>query len=199
MEVASLASPLVGYVCSDPDWSFPGFRQWQALRSFGVPTESIWSDDLSVTGASHPGLDDCLAHLRPNDTLVLYDLRAVAGSLDDLEQFLEGLATRNAELRLAADPAANIDFLQGNGLVTALLALVRLQRAINSGRTKQGLHAARANGKVGGRPRKLTDDELRHAVQRLRNEKMALAEICMQLGINRTTLYRRLGTRRDFF
>jgi DNA invertase Pin-like site-specific DNA recombinase len=70
-------------------------------------------------------------------------------------------------------------------------ALAEFERNLIRERTIAGLAAARARGKLGGRPRKLATDGKVHLAKTLYHEKKRpIADICKTLGISRATLYR---------
>ncbi|NKT12172.1 helix-turn-helix domain-containing protein, partial [Rhodococcus hoagii] len=68
----------------------------------------------------------------------------------------------------------------------------QLRAGTSSGTDLRRLAAARARGKVGGRPRKMTDSRIKQA-RRMRENGMSQTEIAEILGVGRTTLYQYLG------
>ena len=72
-------------------------------------------------------------------------------------------------------------------------ALTEYERALISERTKAGLKAARARGRNGGRPHKMTKAKLRLAMAAMGNPETKVNELCNELGIARQTLYRHVS------
>jgi len=89
----------------------------------------------------------------------------------------------------------NIDTSSSGGrLVFNIFAsLAEFERDLIRERTKAGLQAARARGKVGGRPALLTADKLRTARQLYEQQEMTLTQIGEVLGVSRSTVYRALS------
>jgi DNA invertase Pin-like site-specific DNA recombinase len=73
-------------------------------------------------------------------------------------------------------------------------ALAEFERALIIERTRAGLAAARARGRVGGRPRKMTPEKLEVARQMYESGKHPVAAIAATVGVSRATLYRTLRT-----
>ena len=69
-------------------------------------------------------------------------------------------------------------------------ALAEFERDLIRDRTMAGLRAARARGRLGGRRRSLTDDQVKIASQLMKNKETPIKEICRTLQVSRTTLYR---------
>ena len=88
----------------------------------------------------------------------------------------------------------NIDTSSSGGKLTFHLfgALAEFERDIISERTKAGLSAARARGRIGGRPKVMTDDKIKLAKQLMANKDNSAQFVSKTLGISRATLYRYL-------
>ena len=99
---------------------------------------------------------------------------------------------RGVGLRVLAGQGANIDTNTANGpLVFGIFAaLAEFERELIVERTVAGLQAARARGRNGGRPFKMTSAKLRLAQAAMGQPETKLAELCAELGITRQTLYR---------
>ena len=100
-------------------------------------------------------------------------------------RLVEGLA-------LLAGEGASIDTSTANGrLVFGIFAaLAEFERALIIERTKAGLAAARARGRNGGAPFKMTPAKLRLAQAAMGKPETKVADLCAELGITRQTLYR---------
>jgi DNA invertase Pin-like site-specific DNA recombinase len=71
-------------------------------------------------------------------------------------------------------------------------ALAEFEREIIRERTQAGLTAARARGRNGGRPQKLTNKQIQMLQNLAADNKHSVKEICQTLGIGRTAFYRYL-------
>ena len=69
-------------------------------------------------------------------------------------------------------------------------ALAEFERDLIRERTNAGLRAARARGRLGGRPKKLADPKKFALAQQLYESGTEIDTICTTLGISRATLYR---------
>ena len=75
-------------------------------------------------------------------------------------------------------------------------ALAEFERSLIRERTQAGLAAARRAGRSGGRPRKLTDDDIEAAKAMLANPDIGVTQIAHRLGVSPPTLYRYMPARR---
>lgn len=71
-------------------------------------------------------------------------------------------------------------------------ALAEFERSPIRERTNAGLKAARARGRNGGRPKALTDHQLKMAVQMLAAPDVNVQQVAEHFGVARSTLYRLL-------
>jgi DNA invertase Pin-like site-specific DNA recombinase len=77
-------------------------------------------------------------------------------------------------------------------MLTIMAAFAQLERDTMVERTRAGLAAAAANGRKGGRPRKVDDADAAKACQ-LRGKGIAATDIAKMLGVSRATVYRYLA------
>jgi DNA invertase Pin-like site-specific DNA recombinase len=82
---------------------------------------------------------------------------------------------------------------QGKLVFGIFAALAEFERDLISERTKAGLNAARARGRNGGAPYKMTAAKLRLAQVAMENKETKISELCKELGITRQTLYRHVS------
>src|SRR5439155_3255856 len=130
------------------------------------------------------------------DTLVVWRLDRLGRSLKHL---LETITTLNKRKIGFKSLTESIDTTTSNGrlIFNIFASLAEFERDLIRERTKAGLAAARARGRVGGRPRAegLNDDKKVARALRLYNDKSyTIAEICEMLNVSRATLYRYLST-----
>jgi len=162
--------------------------QLDALRA--AHCEKLFSDTISGAKFERKGLDEALAFLRPGDTLVVWKLDRAGRSLKHLIEMLNTLQGRNVEFVSLTE---QIDTTTSGGkLIFHLMgALAEFERDLIRERTKAGLTAARARGRIGGRPKKLKTNAKIALAQRMYDDKSnSIQEICATLGISRATLYR---------
>lgn len=184
---------LIGYArVSKADGTQVLDLQIDALKKEGVTEDHIYSDKLSGKKDDRPGLDACIKALRENDTLVVWKLDRLGRSLHHLVKTVKQLSAKNIGLKVLSGHGANIDTTSPTGkLVFGIFAsLAEFEADLIRERTMAGLAAARARGRKGGRKFELTKAQVRLAQAAMSNRDSSVSELCRELGITRTTLYR---------
>jgi DNA invertase Pin-like site-specific DNA recombinase len=152
--------------------------------------EKYFSDKMTGANFERKGLEELLAFVRPGDTVAVWKLDRLGRSLKDLIEILNLLNGRAVNFVSITE---KIDTTTPGGkLIFHLMgALAEFERDLIRERTNAGLAAARARGRVGGRPRKLpTDGKVALALRLVEEAKHSIDDICSTLGISRSTLYR---------
>ena len=161
--------------------------QTDALKQAGC--EKIFTDTASGSAKERPGLTKAMEMLREGDTLVVWKLDRLGRSLPHLVELINGFKEQSIQFRSLQE---NIDTSSGIGkLVFHIFAsLAEFERDIIRERTMAGLMAARARGRLGGRPKALDDAKIAQANALYKDKDLSIKEICKTLGIGRTTFYR---------
>ena len=169
--------------------------QHDALTAAGC--YRIFTDTASGALQSRPELDKLLDQLRPGDTLVEWRLDRLGRSIRHLIDQLSELQERGIEFRSLQE---NIDTSSPGGrLVFHIFAsLAEFERDLIRERTNAGLAAARARGRTGGRPPRLTPDQVTTVKRLYEQQDMTVAQIGEVLGVSRSTIYRALQRDPDF-
>jgi DNA invertase Pin-like site-specific DNA recombinase len=157
--------------------------------------EQIYTDVISGSKEQRPGLEDALSYLRSGDTLVVWRLDRLGRSLKHLIATITELESRGVGFKSLTE---QIDTTTSSGKLIFLVfgALAEFERDLIRERTHAGLRAARARGRLGGRPKKLADPKKLALAQKLYEDGQTdIATICQTLGISRATLYRTLKPR----
>ena len=184
---------LIGYArVSKADGSQVHDLQRDALAQAGVDANNVYEDAASGKKEDRPGLTACLKALRRGDTLDVWQLDRLGRDLRHLVNLVDDLTQRHIGLKVLAGEGASIDTSTANGrLVFGIFAaLAEFERALIIERTKAGLAAARARGRNGGAPFKMTPAKLRLAQAAMGKPETKVADLCAELGITRQTLYR---------
>jgi DNA invertase Pin-like site-specific DNA recombinase len=136
-----------------------------------------------------PELAKMLDFLRPGDTCLVYRLDRLSRNLRDLLGLLDRFGERQIGLRSVTEA---IDTATPSGKLALHMMAAMSQHEIESLklRTAAGRAAARARGRVGGRPRSLNDTKLRIARALMNDGLLSMAEIAQQVGVASSTLYR---------
>jgi DNA invertase Pin-like site-specific DNA recombinase len=162
--------------------------QLDALQLAGCTR--IFTEKMSGTVVDRPQLAAALDYLRPGeDTLCVWRLDRLARSLRQLIDTVENLKARQIALRSLTE-ALDTSTPAGMMIFHVFGAMAEFERAIIRERTNAGLAAARARGSVGGRPRKVTQEHLRHAMAMMRDPQTKATDVAKYLSIHRTVLYR---------
>lgn len=187
---------LVGYMrVSKADGSQSTDLQRDALLSAGVKAAHLYEDQSSGKKDDRPHLAACLKALRKGDTLLVWKLDRLGRDLRHLVNTVHDLTDRGVGLKVLTGEGAAIDTTTASGkLVFGIFAaLAEFERALISERTVAGLAAARARGRSGGRPFKMTAAKVRLAMAAMGQKETKVGELCKELGITRQTLYRHVS------
>lgn len=162
--------------------------QDRALRDAGI--HRVFTDRLSGTAPSRPGLDEALAALCEGDTLVVWRLDRLGRSLPHLISVVAELGQRGIGFQSLND-GLDTTSAQGRFVFHMMGALAEFERALISERTQAGVQAAKARGVRLGRRPALTRAQLHHA-QSLMALGESAASVAHSIGVGRSTLYRTL-------
>ena len=148
-----------------------------------------FTDVISGAQAERPGLTEALAYLREGDTLVVWKLDRLGRSLPNLIETVQALQARGVGFRSLQE---SLDTTTSGGKLIFHLfaALAEFERDIIRERTQAGLASARARGRLGGRPRAMTETTASMARTLRRDPSRTVKEICETLQISEATFYR---------
>ncbi len=187
---------LIGYMrVSKIDGSQATDLQLDALVAAGVDPKQLYEDKASGKKEDRPGLTACLKALREGDTLLVWKLDRLGRDLRHLINTVHDLTGRGVGIKVLTGHGAAIDTSTSAGkLVFGIFAaLAEFERELISERTVAGLASARARGRVGGRPFKMTAAKLRLAMAAMGQPETTVGDLCNELGVTRQTLYRHVS------
>ena len=161
-------------------------RQLDALKA--AECRRIFSDTKSGRTDDRPELKACHDFLNPGDTLVVPSLDRYGRSLQDLVTMVAALRTREIGFTSLHE---RLDTTTPGGRLVfhVFAALAEFIRELIVASTREGLAAARARGRVGGRPSVVNADLIRAARDMLPNPEYSITSIATLLGISPGTLY----------
>jgi DNA invertase Pin-like site-specific DNA recombinase len=161
--------------------------QIDALHKAGC--EKIFTDKISGTKA-RPGLDEVLTFLQPGDALVVWKLDRLGRRTVKLIQLIEELKERGIGFKSLSN-AIDTTTPEGMFIYRISSSFAELERDLARERTMAGLSAARARGRMGGRPRKLKGKQAEMAAAMLKDPNTSIDEVCEAFPhVSRRTLYR---------
>lgn len=187
---------LIGYMrVSKADGSQTTDLQRDALLAAGVDPEQMYEDMASGKKEDRPQLAACFKALRPGDTLLVWKLDRLGRDLRHLVNIVHDLTERGVGLKVLTGQGAAVDTTtaQGKLVFGIFAALAEFERELISERTKAGLESARARGRKGGRPFKMTPAKVRLAMAAMGQPETSVAALCEELGVTRQTLYRHVS------
>ena len=164
-------------------------RQIDALKQFGV--DALFTEKMTGTKANRPELNKVLLKARAGDTVVVESLSRLGRSTKDLLALVEELNEAGIQL-ISLKEHLDTKTPTGRLLLTVLSAICEFERDLVIQRTHEGLKAARARGRKGGRP-KANTGSLDKAIKLYRAQTHSIREITAICGISQATLYRRLA------
>ncbi len=166
--------------------------QLDALNQTGC--EKIYTDHASGAATARPKLDEMLHNARNGDSIIVWRLDRLGRSMKHLLDLTADLERRGIGLRSLNE---QIDTTTANGrlIFHVMAALAEFERGLLSERTQAGLQAARAQGRVGGRPRALAP-QAEQTVLDLRASGKTVTDIAATLKVSRATVYRALDDSR---
>lgn len=162
-------------------------RQVDALKEIGC--DKIFEDKASGTDSQRSGLTACLEYLRPGDVLVVLDLDRLGRLAGELVALIDELESKEIGFKAINSPM-DTTTPAGRAFLQIQAAFAEMERNIIRQRVKEGIIAARARGRMGGRPRVMTAEKLRYAQHLMADQSRSIPSICKELGdIPSSTLY----------
>ena len=164
--------------------------QVDELTAYGVDRLFV---DRGVSGkhASRPELDKALAYLREGDVFVITRMSRAMRSLKHMIELAEDLRARGIDL-VVLKQQIDTTSPQGRLVFHLLAAMDEFQRELIVEGTVEGLAAARARGRTGGRKSSLSASQVKHARELYADRKATVAEIAALFSVSRQTIYRAL-------
>jgi DNA invertase Pin-like site-specific DNA recombinase len=151
----------------------------------------------SGSKTARPALDELLGQLRAGDVLVIWKLDRMGRSLRHLVDLVGDLVTRDIGLLSLNDPIDTTS-AQGRLVFNLFASLAEFERELIRERTQAGLTAARARGRVGGRPKGMpahAESTAMAAETLYRERRLGVNDIAKRLSIAKSTLYSYLRQR----
>jgi DNA invertase Pin-like site-specific DNA recombinase len=164
--------------------------QYDELKKTGCT--KFFDDKITGSKLARPGLDQAIQFARQDDVIVVWRLDRLSRSLKDLIEVVSLLESKGIGLKSIHE---SIDTTSSSGKLIFHIfgALAEFERNLIRERTCAGLEAARARGKIGGRPKKLTSDKIKLAKDLYNEKTRSIKQICELVGVSKPTLYKYLS------
>ena len=163
--------------------------QQDALKAAGA--DKIFIEKITGTKASRPELDKLREQMREGDTLVITRLDRLGRSTKDLLAIASELEDKGVELEVL-EQNINTKSPEGRLFFVMVAAMAEFEHAMMVARTKDGLAAARARGRLGGRKPKLSETQKKQVKKLYDARELTVREIAALFNITPPTVYRAL-------
>ena len=170
--------------------------QVAAARRLGVKEAHIFVEKASGARHERPVLDKVLAGLEKGDTLAVWKLDRLGRSLAHLVAVMEDLETRGVHF-VTTEDGLSTKGSTGKLVLNILASVAQFERNLMLERTRAGLAAARAKGRIGGRRRKMLPADVTRARQLLAKGEVNADDVAGMLKVSRRTLFRELRAARE--
>jgi len=139
-----------------------------------------------------PQLAECMRYVREGDTLLVTKLDRLARSTADLYRIVTELADKGVGFKVLDDAAVDTTSRTGK-LVMGILALIaEFETEIRRERQMEGIARAKAEGRMGGRP-KLVTDQVENEIRKLRKDGISIRKIAAEIGFSKATVQKVLA------
>ena len=163
-------------------------RQLDMLKKYGV--DKIYNEKMTGTKRNRPELEKLMERLTEGDTVVVESLSRLGRSTKDLIWLMETFNSKGVNL-VSLKESIDTTSSTGKLLFTLMSALAQFERDVLADRTREGLAAAKARGRKGGRP-PANSESVKRAVKLYRTGEYTAKEIYELTGVRKTTLYKNL-------
>lgn len=178
----------IGYIRTSTP---PQHNDMQIDALYKAGCEKVFTDVITGAKAKRPQLEKMYEQLRPGDVVIVYDLSRFGRSLKDLISLVDRVYDCGAELKCIKQPQIDTTTLQGKMLFYLNGIYAEMERDFIRARTVDGLAAARARGRFGGRP-KVDEQTITKALELYHSQVYSISEISKLTHIGKSTLYKYL-------
>lgn len=169
--------------------------QMDKLKEYGC--EKIFTDNISGAKSKRPGLDSVIEFARSGDTVVVWRLDRLGRNMQDLINLVNELNKRGISFySIEENITMNKSSSTGQLLFHLFAAFAEFERNLILERSTAGRVSARARGRYGGRPEKLTSQDVK-LLKTLYDSGTPIKTIAEQWHVSRTTIYRYLNKLND--
>ena len=161
--------------------------QLDALRSAGATR--IFVETASGAKSDRPELKAALDYVRPGDALVVWKLDRLARSITQLIATVELLERNRCGFRSLTE-AIDTTTPTGRLVFHIFSALTEFEQSIIRERTVAGLFTAKIRGRIGGRPRAMSEQDIAAAKALIRDSNLTIKQVADRVGVSDATLYK---------
>ena len=163
-------------------------RQELLMEQLGV--YEVYIDRISGKNTNRPELQKMMEYVRKGDTVIVESISRFARNTRDLLELVEKLTVKGVEF-VSKKEAIDTTTPTGKFMLTVFGAVAELEREYILQRQREGIAIAKANGVYKGR-KSLQPPEFEKFTAKWRNGQITAAEAMRQLGMSKSTFYRRV-------
>lgn len=164
--------------------------QIDKLRAAGA--EKLFSEKQSGLDKDRPELAKCMDYVREGDTLLITKLDRLARSASHLHQIVDQLTAKGVGFRVLDDSGVDTTTRTGKLMFGILASFAEFETALRRERQMEGIAKAKAKGKTGGRPKRITD-EVMAEIHRLHSEGESIRKIAARVGFSKAAVQKWLA------
>lgn len=166
--------------------------QSQVDRLIAAGATKVFSEKRSGLDGERPGLAECLRYVRDGDTLIVTKLDRLARSTADLYRIVTELTEKGVAFKVLDDSAVDTSTRTGKLVMGVLALIAEFETEIRRERQMEGIAKAKAEGRQGGRPRRINEEN--HArIRELRSNGMSIRKIAVEVGFSKATIQKLLA------
>jgi len=170
-------------------------RQEDLFNSKGIDKRYQFMEKMTGTKASRPQLDRLKDEVREGDIIYIESLSRLGRSTKDLLALIEFFEDKKVTL-ISAKESIDTSSAMGKLMTQFICILSEFERSLIVERTKEGLKAARARGRTGGRKPKSQKD-IKIALSMYDSQEFSISEICKRTNVSQGTLYKAINERKN--
>jgi DNA invertase Pin-like site-specific DNA recombinase len=148
----------------------------------------IYKDIALSSKEKRPGFETLINSLNSEDVIVVQSLDNLACSINQLVDSVSNIQEKGAKIQSLEDNLNSSNEITMSQLFEILKSS---KEKMLKAQTKPGREGAKARGRMGGRPEKVSEKQ-KQEIKRLYNEDIPVKAICERIGISRPTLYKYL-------
>jgi len=170
-------------------------RQEDLFDKIGIDKRYRFMEKMTGTKANRPQLDRLKDETRDGDTVYIESLSRLGRSTKDLLELVDYFQSKGVTL-VSEKESIDTSTATGKLFMTLMCALAEFERALIVERTQEGLKAARARGRKGGRKPK-DEKDIKIALSMYDSQEFSVAEICKRCNVSQGTLYKAINARKE--
>jgi len=160
-------------------------RQLDALNAASVV--KLFTEKVTGKKTDRPELMKLIEQLRDGDVVVISELTRLSRSTKDLFSIVELIQSKGADIKSLKETWLDTTTPHGKLMFTIFSGLSQFEADLTAQRTREGLAAARARGRMGGRPKVNNENAMR--ALKMYDGGFSVDEVCKSCIISKSTLY----------